>query len=144
MAWLLHDSILRQPTKWWPPIGLPVFLAFVLATIVWSGSAAVADCFRYGQIVTLTGHYLLQVSPPDDGIVRDSRNDAARRATILSLASPFCVDADAISSGVAAALTVQLNCPDVHQANASNLSVRGRLLGAHTGNGHPPVLLMCQ
>jgi hypothetical protein len=124
--------------------GWPVFLGVALAIIAWSGSAAAADCFRYGQSVTLTGQYLVQVAPPDDGVVRDPRNDAARQATLLSLASPFCVDADAISVGVAAAVTVQLNCVAVHPANGSRLSVKGRLLGAHTGNGHPPVLLMCQ
>lgn len=139
----LHDILLRQLTKGRPPIGMPILLVAVLAGTVWSGSARAAECFRYGETVTLSGHYFAHVAPPDDGIVRDARNDVARRAALLSLAAPYCVAGDDVSRGVTAALSVQLNCPAIQAADGMALSVTGRLLGAHTGNGHTPVLLMC-
>ena len=122
--------------------GLRALLVMLAAATV-SGPAAAADCFHYGQVVTLSGQYFALVAPADDGLVRDPRNDAARRATLLSLGSPFCVDTDDISRGLSAALTIQLSCPAIHPADGSNVSLTGRLLGAHTDNGQTPVLLMC-
>lgn len=124
------------------PPGLSA-LALVLAATAWSAPALAADCFRYGEIVTLSGHYFAEVAPADDGVVRDPINDAARRATLLRLTQPYCVNADVLSRGVATALNIQLSCPALHQADGSALSVTGRLLGAHTGNGQTPVMLMC-
>jgi hypothetical protein len=120
-------------------------LVLVLAATAWSApaAAAAADCFHYGQTVTLSGHYFAAVAPADDGITRDPINDAARRSTLLTLTTPYCVDADVLSHGVATALTVQLHCPALHPADGSELSVTGRLLGAHTRNGQTPVVLMC-
>lgn len=139
----LHDILLRQLTKGRPPIGMPILLVAVLAATAWPGSARAAECFRYGETVTLSGHYFAHVAPPDDGVVRDARNDVARRAALLSLVTPYCVAGDDVSRGVSAALSVQLNCPAIQAADGMELSVTGRLLGAHTGNGHTPVLLMC-
>ncbi len=139
----LHDSLLRRLTSGRPPIGLPIILLAVLAAIAWPRPAAAADCFHYGQVVTLSGQYFAKVAPADDGVVRDPLNDTARRATLLSLAAPLCVNADTVSGGVLAAMSVQLNCPAVHPVDGSELSLKGRLLGAHTGNGQTPVLLMC-
>ena len=118
-------------------------LTGVLALIAFSASATAAECYRYGQIVTLSGQYFSLVAPADDGIVRDPINDRARRATLLELTTSYCVDADIVSRSVAAALTIQLYCPDVHPADGTELSIKGRVLGAHTGNGQTPVLLMC-
>lgn len=142
---LVHEALLRQFTRRRPPIGLLVLpLLLVLAAATWSGPAAASPgCYRYGEVVTLSGQYFASVAPVDDGIVRDPINDAARRATLLTLASPFCVDADIVSRSVADALTIQLYCPALHPADGSALSVEGRLLGAHTRNGQTPVLLMC-
>jgi hypothetical protein len=142
-ATMLHDSILRRLTRGRPPIGLPVLLIAALVAIAGSDPAAAADCFYYGETVTLSGQYFANVAPADDGVVRDALNDDARRVTLLKLAAPFCVDADGISGGVTAALTIQLNCPALHLTDGTELMVKGRLLGAHTGNGHTPVLLMC-
>ena len=144
LATRVHDSLLRRLTSGRPPIGLPVvLLVVVLAAIAWPGSAAAADCFHYGQVVTLSGEYFAKVAPVADGVVRDPINDAARRATLLRLTEPYCVNADVLSRGVATALNIQLSCPALHPADGSALSVTGRLLGAHTGNGQTPVLLMC-
>ena len=143
LATQLHDSLLRWLTHRRPPIGMPVILIVALAAIAWSASASAAECFRYGQTVTVSGHYFADAAPIDDGVIRDPLNDAARRATLLKLTTPFCVNADGVSTGIAAALTVQLNCPGVHPADGSELSLKGRLIGAHTGNGQTPVLLMC-
>ncbi len=140
-AWLACAHMVRRPGR--PPIGLPIVLAAVLAATAWSASAAPAKCYRYGEIVTLSGQYFALVAPADDGLVRDPLTDAARRATLLSLTTPFCVDADIVSLGSTAALTIQLNCPAVHPADGTELSIKGRLLGAHTGNGQTPVVLMC-
>ena len=118
-------------------------LTGVLALIAFSASATAAECYRYGQIVTLSGQYFAHVAPVDDGVVRDPINDLARRATLLELTTPYCVDADIVSRSVPAALSIQLNCPDVHPADGTELSIKGRVLGAHTHNGQTPVLLMC-
>ncbi len=140
---MMHDSLLRRLTRRRPPMGLPVILLIALAVTVWSASVATAGCFRYGDTVTLSGQYFAAVAPPDDGIARDPRNDAARRATLLVMATPFCVDADIVSLSVPPALSIQLNCPALHPADGSELSLKGRLIGAHTSNGQTPVLLMC-
>jgi len=121
----------------------PTILA-ALMLAAWSGPSSAAACFRYGEIVTLTGHYAVQVQPPKDGIVRDVRNDAGRRADLLVLDTPLCVDSDALSNAVSAATTIQLHCPAIVASDGSALSATGRLLGAFTGNGHTPVLLVCQ
>ena len=118
-------------------------LALVLAATAWSGAAAAADCFRYGEVVTLSGQYFAEVAPADDGVVRDPINDAARRATLLKLTARYCVNTDILSRGVTAALSIQLHCPAVHPTDGSELSLEGRLLGAHSGNGQTPVMLMC-
>ncbi len=126
-----------------------ICMAGVLALIVSTASAAAAaatataSCYRYGEIVTLSGHYFALVAPANDGVVRDPLNDAARRATVLRLTTPFCVDADIISRGIPVAMSVQLNCPAAHPADGAALTLKGRLLGAHTHNGQTPVLLMC-
>jgi hypothetical protein len=119
-------------------------MAVVLASALWSGPASAAACFRYGEVVTLTGSHFTLAPPPADEIVRDPRNDAARRADLLILSAPYCVNADALSAGVSEASTIQLNCPAVDVTDGSNVTLTGRLIGAHTGNGHTPVLLACQ
>ena len=107
-------------------------------------ASASAPCFRYGDIVTLTGRYAPLLAPPDDGIVRADRNDAARRADVLALSESFCVAADNLSIAIPAALSIQIRCPAVKSASGATISLTGRLLGAHTGNGHIPVILACQ
>ena len=148
-AWL-HDGLLRWLTRRRPPIGLPVLVAVALAAVAWAAAqpssaaaAAAAECYRYGQVVTLSGQYFARVAPVDDGVIRDPRTDLARHATLLSLASPLCVSPNSISRGVLAAATVQLKCPAIHPADGSELSIEGRLVGAHSGNGQTPVVLMC-
>ena len=143
LAEVVHGILLRHLTMRRPPIGLPVILAVALVAVAWSASAKAADCYRYGQVVTLAGHYFATVAPVDDGVVRDPLQDAARRATLLRVNTPFCVDADTVSRGIAMAATVQLDCPAIHPTDGSALSIEGRLLGAHTGNGQTPVLLAC-
>lgn len=118
--------------------------ALVMAVSFANEPAFAGDCFRYGEIVTLSGHYASAVLPGADGVVRDLRTNAGRRADLLSLDSPLCVDADVLSGGVAGAMTVQVHCPVRDAADGSALSLTGRLLGADTGNGHTPVLLVCR
>ena len=143
LAEVVHGILLRHLTMRRPPIGLPVLIAVAFIAIAWSGSAMAAGCYRYGEIVTLSGHYFAEVAPVDDGVIRDPLEDAARRATLLELTMPFCVDADIVSLASPSAMSIQLNCPAIHPTDGSALSIEGRLLGAHTGNGQTPVLLMC-
>ncbi len=121
-----------------------LLIGAVLAAASWSGAASAAACFRYGEVVTLSGQYFTEVAPAADGVVRAPLQDAARRADILFLNTPYCVDADVLSGGVSAASEIQLHCPATGAADGSVLSLTGRLFGAHTGNGHTPVLLACQ
>lgn len=116
-----------------------------LAVIAFQDSASASvPCFRYGEIVTLTGRYAELAAPPGDGIVRAARNDTARLSDLLALNESYCVTADNLSRAIQAALSIQLRCPDIDPAEDSTISVTGRLLGAHTGNGHIPVILACQ
>jgi hypothetical protein len=134
--------VLARPVPGRLAIGLPALVIALAATASFASSAA-AECFRYGEVVTLSGRYFAEVAPAADGVTRDPINDASRRATLLVLASPLCVNADQISGGVSTALSIQLSCPDTHSADGTELSIEGRLVGAHTGNGQVPVLLMC-
>ncbi len=127
-----------------PLVGAKSTLAMAAITIAFWASPAAAECFRYGDVVTLTGAHLTLAAPPDDGVIRDPRHDAARRADLLVLDTPLCVNADVLSQGVSAATSIQLHCPMIDVADGSVISVTGRLLGAATGNGQTPVLLSCQ
>jgi len=103
-------------------------------------SAEAAPCARFGDMVTLSGRYVSHVvAAASPGPVEPV---AKRTSDLLYLATPLCVDSDDLSEGVSAAGNVQVLCPDL--AAASQVSITGRLLGAHTGNGHTPVLLVCQ
>ena len=120
-----------------------VLATVALAAILWSGPAAGA-CFRYGDVVTLSGSHFNLVAAPVDGVIRAPQNDAARRADLLMLDAPFCVNADTLSGSVSGAATVQLNCPAIDVPDGSSVTLTGRLIGADTGNGHTPVILSCQ
>jgi hypothetical protein len=103
-------------------------------------SAQAASCLRFGDMVTLTGRYALQVvAAPSPGAVEPLEK---RTSNLLYLAMPLCVDSDDLSEGVSAAADVQVLCPNL--AAASQVAITGRLVGAHTGNGHTPVFLVCR
>jgi hypothetical protein len=108
-----------------------------------SSPAMAGGCFHFGEVVTLTGNYVAMTAPLADGVLRDSRTDAGRRADLLELRSPLCVLPDVISAGVHEAASVQLDCPGLKASEGGLLSLSGRLIGAHTGNGHPPIVLSC-
>jgi hypothetical protein len=105
--------------------------------------AGASGCLGFGETVTLTGSYAAAVLPVADGVTRDVRTDAGRRADVLTLSAPICVDADVVSTGVQGTLTVQLHCPVLELVDGTTISLTGRLVGAHIGNGHAPVLLAC-
>ena len=67
-----------------------------------------------------------------------------RTSDLLILDTPLCIDANPISHGIAAAADVQLLCPGLAVLDGAATSLTGRLVGAHTGNGHTPVLLVCR
>src|SRR5437870_1708332 len=113
---------------------------FVVACL-FSVPAFAGDCARFGETVTLTGRYELRVLAATPAGTYDRRGDEGRTANLLYLASPLCVGTDDLSEGVAAASDIQVLCPGL--AAASRVAITGRLLGAHTGNGHTPVLLVC-
>jgi hypothetical protein len=103
-------------------------------------AGAASSCVRFGDIVTLTGRYVLDVvAAPSPGADEPTQK---RTSNLLYLATPLCVDSDDLSEGVSAAGNVQVLCPDL--GAGSQVSITGRLFGAHTGNGHTPVLLVCQ
>ncbi len=102
--------------------------------------AAAGTCARFGDVVTLSGRYVLHVVAPRSPGEDEPREK--RTANLLYLAAPLCVDSDDVSEGVPAAGNVQVLCPGL--AAASPISITGRLFGAYTGNGQTPVLLVCQ
>jgi hypothetical protein len=110
------------------------------ATLLLAGSAA-ADCMRYGATVSLTGQFKPAVvaANGDD----DPLGIPGRTADLLVLASPLCMTADAVSPTVVAAPSVQVHCPDLVPGLNDPTTITGRLVGANTGNGHTPVLIVC-
>lgn len=117
--------------------------AVVVGCWLASSPATAEECFHFGEVVTLTGNYSAMTAPLADGISRDSRTDAGRRADLLELNSPLCILPDVVSAGVQDAASVQLDCPGLKASDGGLLSLSGRLIGAHTGNGHPPIVLSC-
>jgi hypothetical protein len=113
---------------------------FVVACL-FSLPAFAGDCARFGDTVTLTGRYELRVLAAPPPGTYDRRGDEGRTANLLYLASPLCVGGDDLSEGVPAATDVQVVCPDL--VAGRRIAITGRLLGAHTGNGHTPVILVC-
>ena len=120
----------------WAPVGPTPCPAFA------AGPGNAAGCFRYSDIVTLSGHNALSVLPPADDNARDPRTDAKRQADILFLSKPLRLP-DTVSAGVAAALSVQLRCAVPDPEAGAVVLPTGRLPGAHFSNGRTPVLLGC-
>lgn len=106
----------------------------LLACLI-AGPAMADSCRHFGEVVTLDGRY--------GAAVDVATATVAIRDGSLLLVSPLCVSADVISVGVAAAGSVRLDCPKLGAVDGSSVSVTGRLFGSHTGNGEPPILLVC-
>lgn len=111
------------------------------AALLFAGPAA-ADCLRYGATVSLTGQFVpavLAMNGNDDPL-----GEPGRTADLLVLASSLCVAGDVVSPVVLAAASVQVNCPDFIPDSDGPITITGRLVGANTGNGHAPILLVCR
>lgn len=105
--------------------------------VLWVPSAVRAEgCLRYGSTTTLAGHFAADVAP--------SGNASGRKADILTLNAPSCIAADVVSPGIPHVASVQVLCRDAEWVDGAPASITGRLVGAHTGNGHPPILLVCR
>lgn len=127
---------------------LPIDRAGLLAAIAAAGLLAIsatgvsAACHRFGDIVTLAGHFSPDVIAENGN--PDGAGIAGRTSDLLVLDNTICVLPDLISGNVADAGDVQLRCPDLALAKGEHATLRGRLFGAHTGNGHTPILLACR
>ena len=111
------------------------------AALLFAGPAA-ADCLRYGATVSLTGQFVpavLAMNGSDDPL-----GGPGRTADLLVLASSLCVAGDVVSPVVLAAASVQVHCPDFVPGPNGPTTITGRLVGANTGNGHTPILLVCR
>jgi len=111
------------------------------AALLLAGPAA-ADCVRYGATVTLTGQFMpavLAMNGSDDPLA-----EPGRTADVLVLASSLCVAGDVVSPVVLAAGSIQVHCPDFIPELHGPTTMTGRLVGAHTGNGHTPIRLVCR
>jgi len=111
------------------------------AACLFSSPALAGGCAHFGEVITLTGHYVLHVLAVPLAGTTDPRGDPGRTANLLYLVSPLCVASDNVSEGVPAAADIQVLCPNL--VAGSGISISGRLFGAHTENGHNPVLLVC-
>jgi hypothetical protein len=118
-----------------------MFKTVVVAACVLSSPAFAGECAHFGEMVTLTGRYVLDVLAAPSAGVRDPRRDAGRTANLLYLVSPLCVAGDDLSEGIPAATDLQVLCPNL--SAGSGTAVTGRLFGAHAGNGQTPILLVC-
>jgi len=107
-------------------------------------SPAAADaCHRYGAIVELSGAFAPAVLADGAAGADDPGRIPSRTSDLLVLDAPLCVLDNPVSRGVEAALDVQLLCPSLVADGGDAITLTGRLVGAHTGNGHTPVLLSC-
>jgi hypothetical protein len=118
-----------------------MFKAVVVAACVLSPPAFAGECAHFGEMITLTGRYVLDVLAAPPVGAHDPRRDGGRTANLLYLASPLCVAGDDLSEGVPAATDLQVLCPNL--TAGSGTSITGRLFGAHAGNGQTPILLVC-
>jgi hypothetical protein len=116
----------------------------LLATFIAVPTASAGTCSRFGDIVTLSGAYSPDAVPVVDGVERLPRTASGRLADLLLLPVPLCIASDDISQGVMEALSIQLHCPALQASGGDTIELTGRLVGAHTGNGHPPILLACR
>lgn len=105
--------------------------------------AEAAQCVPYGTVVTLAGRYAPVIMAESSTRNSDPRGIPSRTADLIVLDVPLCVATDVVSRGVAAAMDLQLSCPDLVAERGERVSITGRLVGAHTGNGHTPILLVC-
>jgi hypothetical protein len=118
-----------------------MLLAWVAVLI---GSPALADtCHRYGAIVALSGKFAPAVVAASVTGHDSPQGLPGRTSDLLILDVPLCVSASPSSPGESAALNVQLLCPLLVAGSGEAIEVTGRLIGAHTGNGHTPILLSC-
>ncbi len=117
-------------------------MAAIGALSLWLAPVSAGACARFGDVVTLTGRYVLQVVAAPAGGTFAPEPVEKRTSNLLYLSTPLCIESDDLNDGIAAATDVQVLCPD--PVAASPISITGRLFGAHTGNGHTPVLLVCQ
>ena len=114
----------------------------MIAICLFAVPADAAECMHYGATVTLRGIFDPAVlSTPSDPL--DTQLLLGRAADLLVLDTPLCVAADAVSEGILAAADIQLLCPNLAAKSGGAASITGRLVGAHTGNGQTPVLLVC-
>lgn len=114
----------------------------VVALSLIASPALAKECAQYGDVVTLGGQYGFSVlADGRDG--SDGIGDAGERANLLFLDTPLCIDSDPVSKGVSDVTSIQLHCPVLQASDGNVLSLTGQLVGAHTGNGHTPVLLVC-
>lgn len=117
--------------------------SLIAASCLLASPAWAADCFNYGATVTLAGRYAHAVLAESLNGNLDPRGIAGRTANLLILDAPLCVATDVVSEGVPAAADVQLLCADLPVETEKSVLITGQLVGAHTGNGHTPVLLVC-
>lgn len=118
-----------------------VGLALMLCGFVSASAASAEECHRYGAVVTMSGRY--QPETVQENTASNPGPTFRRRADLLFPNAPFCVSADVLSAGVQDAASIQLHCPLIRALDGATISVTGRLFGAHTGNGHVPVILAC-
>lgn len=116
-------------------------LVVVLSLI--ASPALAKECLHYGDVVTLGGQYgFAVVAVGRNGT--DGIGDASEHANLLFLDAPFCITDDPVSKGISDVTSIQLHCPALEASDGNVLSLTGQLVGAHTGNGHTPVLLVCK
>ncbi len=121
-----------------------LILVSLAASVLIASPAGAADCLHFGETVTLAGNYAPAVLAESGSGNEAPAGITGRTADLLMLQAPVCVAADVVSAGVPVATDIQILCPDLVAASGQAISVTGRLVGAHSGNGHTPVLLVCR
>jgi hypothetical protein len=119
----------------------PALRTIVAMAVVFIVSPAYATCFGYGDTVTLDGTY--QPDVVSGGSIGELADMDQRIVDLLVVGAPFCIDSDPVSAGIVGGLSLQLLCPEEKFSSGAAVSITGRLVGAHTSNGHIPVLLVC-
>ena len=125
------------------------YLPSVAASLIWLATPAKADCFRYGDLVTLSGIVAEALYPEEPDYESVKGGDAPAWRFVLLLYEPICTVANDMGGAVPAINALQVNCDAAGYATIrKNLgegqSISGTLEPALTGHHHTAVMLTCK
>ena len=143
---------LRNEGRSFPPMPKTMrlcALAFSLLLVVFSAEAAAQECFSYeANAVQLTGTISKKTFPGAPNYESIRQGDKPETYWILHLGSPICTTAGADSDAESGVSDLQLILTRKQYAlyrkfveRKTRVTITGKLMHAHTGHHHTPVLM---